>query len=221
MQLDPKLTWLAPGTPPQCADPTQIIAATQPWFQSHPSRQAFASRLLSLLISGPFPEQQSFCEALLVVEASHTALKCQQAQAGVHGIDVDRAREAAKKLLAVQRGNLGMWAAYAGLESQARQYKVSTAFMHIYTDAYNTVSDTATQCTISSGSRPTWCSSFFCSEGSVCARVVYHAICTQTLNLARRLKSTNALSFIATALMMRANTPLLICASMPPSPSSR
>ena len=41
--------------------------------------------------------------------------------------DVDRAREAAKKLLAAQRGNLGMWAAYAGLESQARQYKVGAA----------------------------------------------------------------------------------------------
>ena len=82
------------------------------------------SRLLSLLISGPFPEQQSFCEALLVVEARYTALDSHQAQAGVHGIDVDRAREAAKKLLTVQRGNLGMWAAYAGLEAQAGQYKV-------------------------------------------------------------------------------------------------
>ena len=62
-----------------------------------------------------------------MVEASHTALDSHQAQAGVPGINVDRAREAAKKLLAVQRGNLGMWAAYAGLESQARQYKVGAA----------------------------------------------------------------------------------------------
>ena len=128
MQLDPKLTWLAPGTPPQCADPTQIVSATQPWFESHPSRQAFVSRLLALLVSGPFPKQQSFCEALLVVEASHAVSSPQKAGTGlrVDKLDVDRAREAAKKLLAVQRGNLGIWAAYADLESQARQYKVGS-----------------------------------------------------------------------------------------------
>ena len=40
-------------------------------------------------------------------------------------LNVHRAREAAKQLLAEQRGNLGMWAAYAGLESKAGQYKVS------------------------------------------------------------------------------------------------
>ncbi len=39
-------------------------------------------------------------------------------------LDVKRAREAAKQLLTEQRGNLGMWAAYAGLESKAGQYKV-------------------------------------------------------------------------------------------------
>lgn len=79
-------------------------------------------------MSGPFPKQQSFCEALLVVEASRTASAPLQAETGlrVDEIDVDRAREAAKKLLAVQRGNLGMWGAYAGLESQARQYKVGS-----------------------------------------------------------------------------------------------
>ena len=126
LQLDPKLTWLAPGTTPQLADPTQTVSATQLWFQSVPSRQAFVSRLLTLLVLGPFPKQQSFCEGLLVVEASHTASKSQKAGAEtrVGQLDVDKAREAAKKLLAAQRGNLGMWAAYAGLESQARQHKV-------------------------------------------------------------------------------------------------
>lgn len=79
-----------------------------------------------------------------MVEASHTALDSHQAQNAVRDIDVDRAREAAKKLLAAQRGNLGMWAAYAGLEVQARQYKVSTAFMQVCTDAYNTVIEAAT-----------------------------------------------------------------------------
>lgn len=80
-------------------------------------------------MSGPFPTQQSFCEALLVVEASHTASEPQKAGAEtrVGQLDVDKARKAAKKLLAAQRGNLGMWAAYAGLESQARQYKVGAA----------------------------------------------------------------------------------------------
>ena len=81
------------------------------------------SRLLALLVSGPFSKQQSFCEALLVVEAGHAASGFHAAETGSQ-TGVDRAREAAKKLLAAQRGNLGMWAAYAGLESQARQYKV-------------------------------------------------------------------------------------------------
>ena len=60
------------------------------------------------------------------MEASHTASDSQKAETGEHicQFDVGRAREAAKKLLAALRGNLGMWAAYAGLESQATQYKV-------------------------------------------------------------------------------------------------
>ena len=136
MQLDPKLTWLAPGTPPNCADPTQIVLATAPWFQSHPSRQSFLSRLLALLVSGPFPTQQSFCEALLVVEASHAASDSQPSKTEVPAgrLDVDKARAAAKKLLALQRENLGMWGAYASLESQAGQYKVRLphAKMHQY-----------------------------------------------------------------------------------------
>lgn len=41
-------------------------------------------------------------------------------------LDVDRAREAAKKLLTEQRGNLGMWGSYASLEYKARQYKVNS-----------------------------------------------------------------------------------------------
>ena len=77
-------------------------------------------------MSGPFPTQQSFCEALLVVEASHTASESQKAgtETRVGQLDVDKARKAAKKLLAAHCGNLGMWAAYAGLEFQARQFKV-------------------------------------------------------------------------------------------------
>lgn len=126
LRLDPKLTWLAPGTPPNCADPNQIVSVTQPWFQSHQSRQAFVSRLLALLMSGPFPAQQSFCQALLVVEATHAASDCHPAdiEALAGRLDLDRARAAAKKLLAQQRTNLGMWGAYASLESQAGQYKV-------------------------------------------------------------------------------------------------
>ncbi len=132
MHLDPKLTWLAPGAPPNGKDPAPILAATQPWFQRHPSRQAFLSRTLALLLSGPFPSYQPFCEALLAVEASHVAPDADKAPAQQAGdestsgqLNVSRAREAAKKLLAEQRGNLGMWAAYASLESRAGQYKVS------------------------------------------------------------------------------------------------
>ncbi len=131
LHLDPKLTWMAPGAPPNGKDPGPILAATQPWFQRHPSRQAFLSRTLALLLSGPFPSYQPFCEALLAVEASHVAPDADKAPAQQAGdesasgqLNVVRARDAAKKLLAEQRGNLGMWAAYAGLESRAGQYKV-------------------------------------------------------------------------------------------------
>ncbi|DBB01993.1 TPA: hypothetical protein ACH3X1_000578 [Trebouxia sp. C0004] len=132
LHLDPKLTWLAPGAPPNGKDPGPILAATQPWFQRHPSRQAFLSRTLALLLSGPFSNYLPFCEALLAVEASHLtpdAAKAPAQQAGGESasgqLNVSRAREAAKKLLAEQRGNLGMWAAYAGLESRAGQYKAA------------------------------------------------------------------------------------------------
>lgn len=131
LHLDPKLTWLAPGAPPNGKDPRPILAATQPWFQRHPSRQTFLSRTLALLLSEPFPSYQPFCEALLAVEASHVTPDAEKAPAQQAGdesasgqLNVNRAREAAKKLLAEQRGNLGMWAAYAGLESRAGQYKV-------------------------------------------------------------------------------------------------
>ena len=114
-------------------DPAQILTATQPWFQSHPTRQAFLSRLLALLISAPFPGQQPLCEALLVVEASHVNLDAKSAQheSSTGQLDVDRAREAAKKLLTEQRSNLGLWAAYASLEYKARQYKVAASFVHL------------------------------------------------------------------------------------------
>lgn len=126
LQFDPKLIWLAPGTPPNCVDPSQIMSATAPWFQSHPSRQAFVSRLLALLVSGPFPTQQSLCQALLVVEAGRSASEPHETepQTLAGQLDFDRARAAAKKLLGMQRTNLGMWGAYASLESQAGQYKV-------------------------------------------------------------------------------------------------
>ena len=131
LHLDPKLTWLAPGAPPNGQDPGPILAATQPWFQRDPSRQAFLARTLALLLSGPFPSYQPFCEALLAVEASHVTPDADTAPAQQAGdestsgqMNVSRAREAAKKLLVEQRGNLGMWAAYAGLESRAGQYKV-------------------------------------------------------------------------------------------------
>lgn len=101
------------------------------------------SRLLALLVSGPFPKQQSFCEALLVVEAGHAASGFHAAETGSQ-TGVDRAREAARKLLAGQRGNLGLWAAYAGLESQARQYKVGSSICAMY--ANNTAKGTATTC---------------------------------------------------------------------------
>ena len=39
-------------------------------------------------------------------------------------LELGRAREAAKKLLAEHRQNLGMWAAYAGLECKAKLFKV-------------------------------------------------------------------------------------------------
>ncbi|DBA66769.1 TPA: hypothetical protein ACH3X2_001915 [Trebouxia sp. C0005] len=132
LHLDPKLTWLAPGAPPNCKDPGPILTATQPWFQRHPSRQAFLSRTLALLLSGPFLSHQPFCEALLAVEASHVTPDADTAPAQQAGdgesfgqMNVNRAREAAKKLLAEQRGNLGMWAAYASLESRAGQYKAA------------------------------------------------------------------------------------------------
>ena len=84
-----------------------------------------------MLLSGPFPSYQPFCEALLAVEASHVTPDADKAPAQQAGdectsgqLDVSRAREAAKKLLTEQRDNLGMWAAYASLESKAGQYKV-------------------------------------------------------------------------------------------------
>ena len=43
---------------------------------------------------------------------------------------VEAARQAAKKLLTDQRQNLGMWAAYALLESQAGQHKVCRLHLH-------------------------------------------------------------------------------------------
>ncbi|DBB14987.1 hypothetical protein WJX82_009217 [Trebouxia sp. C0006] len=132
LHLDPKLTWLAPGAPPNGKDPGPILAATQPWFQRHPSRQAFLVRTLTLLLSGPFPSYQPFCEALLAVEANHVTPDADKAPAQQAGdestsgqLSVNRAREAAKKLLTEQRGNLGMWAAYASLESRAGQYKAA------------------------------------------------------------------------------------------------
>lgn len=84
------------------------------------------ARLLALLVSGPFPTQQAFCQALLVVEATHAASDSlpPDIEALAGRLDLDRARAAAKKLLAQQRTNLGMWGAYASLESQAGQYKV-------------------------------------------------------------------------------------------------
>ena len=138
LHLDPKLTWLAPGAPPHSRDPASILAATQPWFQYHPSRQAFLTRVLALLISGPFASYQPLCEALLAVEASHVTPDAASAETDQQPgddsasgqLNVNRAREAAKKLLTKQRGNLGMWAAYAGLESQAGQYKVTAPSKH-------------------------------------------------------------------------------------------
>ena len=88
--------------------------------------------MLVLLILGPFSGQQPFSEALLAVEASHVTADDDSAQTAQHGgnesssgqPDVDKARKAARQLLAEQRDNLGMWAAYAGLESKAGQHKV-------------------------------------------------------------------------------------------------
>ena len=86
-----------------------------------------------MLLSGPFPSYQPFCEALLAVEANHVTPDADKAPAQQAGdestsgqLNVNRAREAAKKLLTEQRGNLGMWAAYASLQSRAGQYKVGT-----------------------------------------------------------------------------------------------
>lgn len=73
--------------------------------------------------AGPFSEQQCFCDALLAVEASSvTSADDQSSDDSAAG--ADKAREAAKNLLTKQRHNLGMWAAYAVVESQAGQHKV-------------------------------------------------------------------------------------------------
>lgn len=74
--------------------------------------------------AGPYSEQQSFCEALLAVEASTESIAA-EAPEDDQSTGADRAREAAKSLLTKQRHNLGMWTAYALLESQVGQHKVN------------------------------------------------------------------------------------------------
>ena len=88
-------------------------------WQADEARRAFLSRLLSRLIEGPLSDDTCVCTAFLAVERT-----CTEDLEEAEGMG--RARAAAKRLLAVRRESLPLWAAYAQLEAQAGNRKVRT-----------------------------------------------------------------------------------------------
>ena len=110
-----------------------------PWFQQHSSRRDFLARLVEQLLTagqrlpGAEDWREHLCHALLAVEAA----VCEDERAGnpegapgeasLHGPHVDRARATAKRLLALRREDMELWAAYAQLEAQAGNAKVRDA----------------------------------------------------------------------------------------------
>ncbi len=133
--LDPRLLWLEPGS--ATLDPKEPGAsAALPWFQQHSSRRDFLARLLEQLLTagqrlpGADDWRGHLCHALLAVEAA----ACEDESAGnpkgapggapLQGFHFDRARGTAKRLLALRREDMDLWAAYAQLEVQAGHAKV-------------------------------------------------------------------------------------------------
>ena len=136
--LDPRLLWLAPGS--ATSDPKKPGAsAAAPWFQQHSSRRDFLARLVEQLLAagqqlpGAGDWRGHLCHALLAVEAA----VCQDESAGnpegaplgapLRGPHPERARGTAKRLLALRREDMDLWAAYAQLEAQAGNVKVTNA----------------------------------------------------------------------------------------------
>ena len=89
--------------------------------------------MLSRLVEGPLSEDPRICAALLAVEAATAAAGNNQTNGGAdkgdeaNGLEgTERARAAAKRVLAVRRESLALWGAYAQLEAQAGHRKVNT-----------------------------------------------------------------------------------------------
>jgi len=123
------------------------MSGAVPWFLLHERRRLLLSRLLQALVgsAGPLQEHPHLCMALLLLEAvdavpEHLDPKQQgQAQEQQRWAQLlpwwqqqlqqlpqaERAREAAKGLLAKQRNNLAMWGALARLEVAAGQTKAA------------------------------------------------------------------------------------------------
>lgn len=112
-----------------------------PWYSSSEERRAFLSRLLLHLADGPFSMDVHVCTAYLVVEATvmeATAVEARTSEGGAAGTagdasddsrgrrpNWDRARTAARAVLARSQDSVVMWHAYAQLEAAAGQVKTA------------------------------------------------------------------------------------------------
>lgn len=116
-----------------------LAGAAVPWYAQSEARRRFASRLLHALLAGPYAEHPAICLAYLLAEAAepcpaqHDPGDADAAAGPPPGCGpgpawrplarLDRAREAAKAVLARRRNSLAMWVALAALEGAAGQAK--------------------------------------------------------------------------------------------------
>ncbi|KAK9810982.1 hypothetical protein WJX73_003267 [Symbiochloris irregularis] len=106
-------------------------SASQIWYQADEQRRLFLSRLLQSLVEGPLSDNPHLCSAFLQVEGASAAGALSEGEAETadealtHSKGVERARAAAKGVLAKRRESLALWGAYAALEASAGQRKAA------------------------------------------------------------------------------------------------
>lgn len=114
--------FLPPMGPASLDDPTPA-----PWYSQSEERHALVARMLRTL-TGPgmlFEEHPAALSAYLLVEA--TSVSSSPSGPNMQLGNMERARAAAKGLLAAQRSNLAAWGTFAQVEAWTGAYKVGLA----------------------------------------------------------------------------------------------